>query len=72
MSEAYPNLNRAFQKFKLRPIPWYVKIALWFKPTYVAFDWESNDSYGTVLFYKYFRGRIYVVGEDMRPGSGVQ
>ena len=71
MSEAHPNLNRVFHEFRLRKIPIWAKVLLFFKPKYVALDWEDNDTFGYVLFYKYLFGKVYVVGEEMRPNSNV-
>ena len=69
MSEAYGQLLTAK---KWKQIPWYVRFLLLFKKKYVAFDWGCNENWGCVLFYKCLFGVVYIVGEEMRPDSGVQ
>lgn len=47
-------------------VPWYKRILLWFLPTYVVID-SGLDEKGYAVFYKSFRGVVYIVGEERLP-----
>lgn len=47
-------------------IPWWKEILLWFLPTYVAIDTGLDDE-NIAVFYKSFRGVVYIVGQEKLP-----
>jgi hypothetical protein len=54
--ESFPNLNNSYSK-----LPLWVRVCLFFIPYKVAYDRGYDSKY--VMFYKVFRGQIYILKE---------
>ena len=69
----YSELNQNFCKEYVKPtfslgtiVPWWKELLLWFLPTHVAFDYGFDEG-NVAVFYKHFRGVIYIVGHERLP-----
>lgn len=52
----------AYPEFKLVKIPWYIRFCLWFCKMQFSGDWASDGSpVGNGVFWKSFRGKIYIM-----------
>lgn len=57
---------------KIKNIPWWIRMQLYFCKWQCAVDPASIDDVGSIMYYKVLRGRIYVLEMKILPKKGVK